>query len=323
MACVLLADRTHNGGPAAIFPSRLKPAFLSSQESLGPPSSAALRPRAVQDRSARRRVIATKAAVGAADPRKDITMATDRDDTDFEPVHDASPTDYVLTELQLYGHRPFQDDPDPRPLPDAGTIAGAIVDIFDALVSTLSDTRLEPDLEELLWSTVNLFHRATDRIERELDDNERAQHRSQKEQNGSEVRSVELERLIAQGLTLIQPPHTPEFFPDPPPRRQGRAFQAQRPDPRGPADRRHRLPGLRHPGEPHRQGEEARHPGLAFRHGRRVSAAFRSSSRLAMIRARRGGGGRRNPFDLCHGDPPWLLLVLFSASSVSSFSSGF
>jgi hypothetical protein len=30
-------------------------------------------------------------------------------------------------------------------------------------------TRLEPDLEELLWSTVNLFHRATDRIERELD----------------------------------------------------------------------------------------------------------------------------------------------------------
>jgi hypothetical protein len=44
-------------------------------------------------------------------------------------------------------------------------------------------------------TTVNLFHRSVERIERELDDNERAQHRSQREQNGSEVRSVELERL--------------------------------------------------------------------------------------------------------------------------------
>ena len=82
-------------------------------------------------------------------------MATN-DDPEFEPVHASSPTDHVLTELQLYGHRPFQDEPDPRPLPEAQIIAGAVVDIFDAFVSTLTDTRLEPDLEELLWSTVNL-----------------------------------------------------------------------------------------------------------------------------------------------------------------------
>ena len=68
----------------------------------------------------------------------------------------------------------------------------------------LSDTRLEPDLEDLLWSTVNLFHRATGRIERELDDNELAQQRSQREQDGSEVKSVELERLTAEGQTLIE-----------------------------------------------------------------------------------------------------------------------
>lgn len=63
----------------------------------------------------------------------------------------------------------------------------------------LSDTRLGPDLEELLWGTVNLFHRATDRIERELDDNEVAQRRLQREQDGSEVKSAELERLTAEG----------------------------------------------------------------------------------------------------------------------------
>ncbi|MFX7121260.1 hypothetical protein ABTI10_19175, partial [Acinetobacter baumannii] len=58
--------------------------------------------------------------------------------------------------------------------------------------------------DDLLWSTVNLFHRATQRIERELDDNEQAQRRSQREQDGSEVKSVELERLIAEGQTLIE-----------------------------------------------------------------------------------------------------------------------
>ena len=68
----------------------------------------------------------------------------------------------------------------------------------------MSDTRLEPDLEDLLWSTVNLFHRATGRIERELDDNELAQQRSQREQDGSEVKSVELERLTSEGQTLIE-----------------------------------------------------------------------------------------------------------------------
>ena len=140
-------------------------------------------------------------------------MATN-DDPEFEPVHASSPTDHVLTELQLYGHRPFQDDPDPRPLPEAQTITGAVVDIFDAFVSTLTDTRLEPDLEELLWSTVNLFHRATGRIERELDANEQEQRRSQKEQNGSEVRSVELERLVAEGLTLIERRNSLELFRD-------------------------------------------------------------------------------------------------------------
>jgi len=141
-------------------------------------------------------------------------MTTQYDDTSFEPPHASSPTGHVLTELQLYGHRPFQDEPDPRPLPDAQTIAVSAADIFDALVVALGDTRLEPDLEELLWSTVNIFHRAVSRIERELDDNEQAQKRGQREQDGSEVRSVELERRTAEGITLIERRNCMEFFRD-------------------------------------------------------------------------------------------------------------
>ena len=124
--------------------------------------------------------------------------------TDPDEPHGGSPTAFILSELQLYGYRPFADEPDPRPLPDGQRVAGAVADIFDALVSTFIDTRLQPDLDDLLWSTVNLFHRAAERIERELDDNEQAQGRSQREQDGSEVRSVELERLLAEGLTLIE-----------------------------------------------------------------------------------------------------------------------
>jgi len=123
---------------------------------------------------------------------------------DHEPHHASSPTDHVLSELQLYGYRPFTDEPDPRPLPEGDHVAGAIADIFDALIVTLEDTRLEPDLDDLLWSTVNVFHRATDRIERELDDNEQAQRRGQREQDGSEVKAVELERLTAEGQSLIE-----------------------------------------------------------------------------------------------------------------------
>lgn len=140
-------------------------------------------------------------------------MTTDHDDSSYES-HAASATDTILAELQLHGYRPFQDEPDPRPLPEACNVAGAVADIFDALIATLNDTRLEPDLEDLLWSTVNLFHRANARIERQLDDNEQAQRRGQCEQDGSEIRSVELERLTAEGMTLVERRTVMEFFRD-------------------------------------------------------------------------------------------------------------
>lgn len=125
-------------------------------------------------------------------------------DEDFEPQHASSQTEHALTELQLFGYRPFSDELDPRPLPDGDTLAGAVADIFDALISGFADTRMEPDLEALLWSTVNLFHRAAERAGRELDDNEVAQQRLQREQDGSEVKSGELERLLQQGLSMVE-----------------------------------------------------------------------------------------------------------------------
>jgi len=152
--------------------------------------------------------------MGAAFPTKGITMTIDHDDTDLESTHTSSSTDHVLAELELYGRRSCQHEPDLRPLPEPDVIGGAVADIFDALISTLRDTRLEPDLESLLWSTASLFHRAVDRVQRALDDNEHAQKRSQKEQDGSEIRSVELEQLLTDGMALIDRRNTMELFRD-------------------------------------------------------------------------------------------------------------
>ncbi len=116
----------------------------------------------------------------------------------------SSPTAAILTELSLHGRPAFEDGDDPRPLPDDDRMAGAVTDMFDALVATLDDTRAEADLEGLLWGTVHLFHRAAERVERQLDTNEQDQRQSQREQDGSEVASVELERLIATGQRLIE-----------------------------------------------------------------------------------------------------------------------
>jgi hypothetical protein len=125
-----------------------------------------------------------------------------------------SQSSHLLDELALHGYRPLDDEPDPRPLPSSDAASLALESAVEALSSLFQGTRLEADLPELLWSFVNLFHRKVDRIDRDLDDNETAQRRSQAEQDGSEIRSVELERLIAQGLTLVERRNAFEFFRD-------------------------------------------------------------------------------------------------------------
>lgn len=136
------------------------------------------------------------------------------DDDTFEPHHESSPTEHALNELELHGYRHDGHGPDPRLVPEDNVIAGAVSDIFDALIATMADTALDGELDDLLWSTVNMFHRATDRLERKLDDNEQAQKRGQREQDGSEIKAVELERLIETGQSLIERRDSLEVFRD-------------------------------------------------------------------------------------------------------------
>src|ERR1700693_1659426 len=134
-------------------------------------------------------------------------------DTDNEH-HAASPTALILDNLALYGYRPGQGEHDPRLLPEPEMAQAQLAEIFDAFGAMLADTCFEEDLPDLLWSVVNLFHRKIDRLERNLDDNEQAQRRSQAEQDGSELMSVELERLLSQGQNLLERRNNFESFRD-------------------------------------------------------------------------------------------------------------
>jgi YspA, cpYpsA-related SLOG family len=126
----------------------------------------------------------------------------------------ASPTARVLDELALYGYRPGPHEPDPRPLPDGETACLQLDAAVEALSAIFTDTRLEIDHSEILWAFVSIFHRRCDRIAAELDANEQAQRKSQADQDGSEVQSVELERLIEEGLALIERRETFELLRD-------------------------------------------------------------------------------------------------------------
>ncbi len=122
----------------------------------------------------------------------------------YEPRHQKSATAHALDAMQLHGYQPCAGEPDPRPLPDTGQLGAAISDIFDILVGAFQDTRLETDLDDILWHVADLFHKKSARVQRSLDDNEDRQKRNQQEQDGSEVRSVELEHLIAMGEDFIE-----------------------------------------------------------------------------------------------------------------------
>jgi hypothetical protein len=123
---------------------------------------------------------------------------------EFERAHRSSATARVIENLELHGYQPSGGEPDPRPLPEPDLLAGAISDLFDILGGAFRDTNLEPDLDELFSHLTDVFHKKAARAQRQLDDNEDRQRKSQDEQDGSEVRSVELERLIADGQALIE-----------------------------------------------------------------------------------------------------------------------
>ena len=129
-------------------------------------------------------------------------MATNGNSADA--LMSVSPTAEALEQIALYGLPPGAGETDHRPMPDDEATSHGLAEIFDVVEGMFRDTRLEQDLEPTLWGLANLFHYRINRLQRMLDDNEDAQKQSQREQDGSEVKSYELETLIDAGLSLIE-----------------------------------------------------------------------------------------------------------------------
>ena len=136
-------------------------------------------------------------------------------DTDPDPeVHASSPTDQVCESLRLYGYAKGQEAVDPRHLPDLDEATSEITGMMQSLYELILDTSIEDDLGSFLWDYVQIFHRRLERTESQLDSNEQAQKTSVRHQNGSEVRSLELETLITQGQALVEHRDLYELFRD-------------------------------------------------------------------------------------------------------------
>lgn len=120
----------------------------------------------------------------------------------------------VADNLALYGHTRHADEPEYRPMPENDQLEGVVASLFAAVSDPFRDTALEDDTDDMLWSLVNTLHHKADRVQRLLDDNENAQRRSSEEQDGSEVLSVELERLTTKGRDLMERRNAFEYMRD-------------------------------------------------------------------------------------------------------------
>ena len=60
---------------------------------------------------------------------------------------------HLLEELELFGRRPFDDELDPRPLPE-GRLEAAAADTFDAMGASLADSTVQHRItadEQAIW----------------------------------------------------------------------------------------------------------------------------------------------------------------------------
>lgn len=113
----------------------------------------------------------------------------------FDDETHQSATATIMHRMELYGATPPADEVDPRPLPDTDTSKSVLAEIFIALEHSLTDTCLDSETADLLWSLVNIFQRKCDRLSNGLDQLSYAIRTSIRIQDGSEIQSAELEKL--------------------------------------------------------------------------------------------------------------------------------
>jgi len=113
----------------------------------------------------------------------------------FDDLTGQSATADIMNRMELFGAMPPTDEEDPRPLPELDDGYCALEAVFETLSALFADTCLEGETTDVLWNTVNVFQRKLERLDKGFDQLGFEIRRAIREQDGTEVKSVELEKL--------------------------------------------------------------------------------------------------------------------------------
>ena len=117
-----------------------------------------------------------------------------------------SPTSIVCDHMRLFGAKPDRDELDPREIWDENEALEAIREACRTLADTVTPhgTQMEDERESFLWGFVNLLDAQVRRLDRAVDRIAPQMRDLQKEQDGTEIKSHQLELTIdrAQNLGL-------------------------------------------------------------------------------------------------------------------------
>lgn len=84
---------------------------------------------------------------------------------------------------------------DQRDLPEADMCQNAISDITDILTGLLANTRMAGELDNILWQLTNVFHRRMTKLDAAFDEMVYEIRQAIPQQDGSEIKSQQLEDL--------------------------------------------------------------------------------------------------------------------------------
>ena len=138
--------------------------------------------------------------MNTAHDHKEITMH----ENDHDDVQHESFTAMVCEQAALFGATPGPDEFDNRPVWDEGEATAAVIKAFGILAQTAPDgTQLADERASLLWGFVNTLDAQTQSLDRAADRLIPGIRELQREQDGSEISSRELELATdrAQELT--------------------------------------------------------------------------------------------------------------------------
>ncbi len=111
-------------------------------------------------------------------------------------------TQHIMNEMDLYGSYVSDGERDTRPAPDVEEMGFAALEMLEIASGVLAETCFEDETQKLLYSLVYVWHRRSHDLNRELDRVELEINGLVREQDGSEIKDLQLQKATEKAHTL-------------------------------------------------------------------------------------------------------------------------